>query len=87
MPREHFCGQGKNARAIMAKEVLILIGREAGATIDELATITGLDCSSVSRRCDAGKRNKRNTITDRKLLFAKELVEQRYSENIAESKA
>jgi hypothetical protein len=57
---------------------------EAGATIDELAAITGLDCSSVSRRCDAARQN---TGTDGKLLFAKELVEQRYGENIAESKA
>ena len=37
----------------MAKEVLIVIGRDAGATVGQLSEFTGLDTSSVSRRYDA----------------------------------
>lgn len=66
----------------MAKEVLI--GRDAGANVTELSNITGLDSSTVSRRCDAANLNAK---TDPKLAYAKERVEKEYRESIAESQA
>jgi REP element-mobilizing transposase RayT len=77
MSREKFCASSKNSQTIMAKEVLILIGKNAGASISELAQVTALDNSSVSRRYEAAKQR---ILTDRKLAFAKVLVEKLYSE-------
>lgn len=74
----------KNAKAVMAKEVLILIGRDAGASVSELAGITGIDTSSVSRRYDAAKQN---VTTDPKLAFAIECVLKEYGARIAETHA
>lgn len=54
--RETFCGPGKNAQAVMAKEALILAGRAAGASMSTLSQITGLSSSTVSRRHDAAIR-------------------------------
>ena len=84
MSRKDLFGSGKNTRVIMAKEVLIITGREAGARIAELANITGLDSSNVSRRYDAAKLS---AVTDTKLAYAKTLVEHKYRERIAESQA
>ena len=53
--RESFHGPGKNARIVFAKELLILTGRRAGATIKTLSELTGLDPSTVSRRHDKAK--------------------------------
>lgn len=53
--REHFYRSGKSANAVVAKEMLIFAGRQSGATVRELAQITGLDPSTVSRRNDAMK--------------------------------
>ncbi len=50
MSRIDFYGSGKNAQAVMAKEVLILTGRQIGASFPQLANLTGLDPSTVSRR-------------------------------------
>ena len=61
----------------MAKEVLILIAKDAGASISELAQVTTLDNSSVSRRYEAAKHR---ILADRKLAFAKELVDRLYSQ-------
>ncbi len=84
MSRDSFCGSGKNARNIMAKEALILTGRDAGATVTELADITGLDTSSVSRRYDIAKQK---AETDSKLAYAIDQVSRIYDQNIAESNA
>jgi hypothetical protein len=46
-----FCGPEKTAKAVLAKEVLILIGREHGARVADLSLIAGLDTSNISRRC------------------------------------
>jgi hypothetical protein len=43
LKRDKFCGAVKAAQAVMAKEVLILTGRDAGATITELSGIVDLD--------------------------------------------
>ena len=79
---DKFCGPEKSVKAVLAKEVLILIGREQGASVIELSFITGLDTSNVSRRCDAARLK---LETDRKLAYAKTQVEKLYHSNIAES--
>ncbi len=56
MSRNDLYGSGKNAQAVMAKEVLILTGRQTGASFPQLANLTGLDPSTVSRRYEAAKR-------------------------------
>ncbi len=79
MSRNDLYGSGKNAQAVMAKEVLILTGRQIGASFPQLANLTGLDPSTVSRRYEAAKRK---TGTDTKLAYAKDLVAKKYRENI-----
>ena len=51
--REEFCGRSKSAAAVTAKEMLILIGLQLGASRRMLTEITGISSSAVSRRCDA----------------------------------
>lgn len=72
---EQFCGPEKTAKAILAKETLILIGREQGATVNQLSLIAGLDTSNISRRCDAARQR---LDIDRKLRYAKSQVEKIY---------
>ena len=81
---DKFCGPEKSAKAVLAKEVLILIGREQGAGVAELSLISGLDTSNISRRYDAAQQNLK---TDRKLAYAKDLVKKNYHTEIAESQA
>jgi len=79
---DKFCGPEKSAKSVLAKEVLILIGREHGAGVAELSLIAGLDTSNVSRRCDAARQKLQ---TNRKLAYAKTQAEKLYLANIAES--
>jgi hypothetical protein len=81
-PKLDLYGPGKNSRSIMAKELVILIGRDAGAKVEELAKMTGLDPSSVSRRYDVARDRFRS---DRKMSYAKALVEALYKEKAEES--
>ena len=69
---------------LIARGVLILIGREHGAAVTELSLIAGLDTSNVSRRYDAARQKLR---TDRKLAYAKTQAEKLYFTGIAESQA
>ena len=55
IPRAKFCGPCKSVAAITAKEMLMLIGREMGASLRMLSEITGISSSAVSRRNDAAK--------------------------------
>jgi hypothetical protein len=55
VPREEFYGPGKNARSVLAKEMLILIGYQLGASLKLLSEVTGLSSGSVSRRRDAAR--------------------------------
>ena len=50
-----FYGSGKGARSVFAKELLIVTGRQVGATVTTLSELTGLDPSTVSRRHDAAR--------------------------------
>jgi len=79
---DKFCGPEKSAKAVLAKEVLILVGRDLGAGVSELSRISGLDTSNLSRRCDVARQKLQ---TDRKLAYAKTRAEKLYFSNIAES--
>ena len=57
--RDKFCCPGKGADLINANEALILVGRQAGASVKALADLTGISSSAVSRRYDAARRNLR----------------------------
>ncbi len=80
MSSNDFSSSGKNAQAVMAKEVLILTGRQIGASFPKLANLTGLAPSTVSRRYEAAKRN---VATDTSLAYAKDLATKKYRQNIA----
>lgn len=56
VPRENLCGRGKLPALVRAKVALIVVGRRSGATVRELAEITNLNTSTVSRRHDDAKR-------------------------------
>jgi len=53
--RTKFCGSGKSSAAVTAKEMLVLIGREMGASLRMLSELMEISSSSVSRRHDAAK--------------------------------
>ena len=55
VPRKDFYGPGKSAGSVLAKEVLILTGRQLGASFSLLSQVTGLSSGSVSRRHDAAR--------------------------------
>jgi len=82
--REEFCSSGKSARAVRAKEALILIGRQAGATMKQLSELTGLSSSAVSCRHDAAQSRVREQGAMRELM---ERIEKQYRRRIKESKA
>ena len=50
LEREKFCGPGKDARLVRAKEALILVGSRAGASNKMLCNLIGMNSSTVSRR-------------------------------------
>lgn len=50
IPRQEFCGKGKGARVVAAKETLILCGRRLGASVVDLSRLLALDTANVSRR-------------------------------------
>ncbi|MBV9240508.1 MAG: hypothetical protein JO314_00740 [Acidobacteria bacterium] len=68
----------------MAKEILILVARSAGAGVMELSVMTGLDTSNVSRRQDAAREK---CSAEPKMAYAKALVEKEYARRIAETQA
>ena len=82
LSEDKFCGPEKSAKAVLAKEVLILIARERGAAVTELSLIAGLDTSNISRRHDAAREKLQ---TDRKLVSARDQVGKIYPANIAQS--
>jgi putative transposase len=48
--RKEICGSIKSARIVEAKEALIVCGRRVGASVADMARLTGLNSSTVSRR-------------------------------------
>jgi REP element-mobilizing transposase RayT len=67
IPREDFCGTSKCGPAIMAKEMLILIGLQMGASMKVLSEIIGISPSALSRRHDAARRKVRDNANTSKL--------------------
>ncbi|MEQ1605593.1 MAG: transposase [Pyrinomonadaceae bacterium] len=61
------CGPGKAARIMQAKETLIMCGHTLGANMAELARLTGLNVSTISRRLDAASRSYRDNEPQQKL--------------------
>jgi len=55
MCRDDFYGVTKKRGAVMAKEALILAGRQRGASCAVLSDVTGLASSGVCRRYEAGR--------------------------------
>lgn len=53
--REEFCGAGKNPLYISARQVAILTGRQADASVTLLAEILRIGTSNVSRRFDTAR--------------------------------
>jgi REP element-mobilizing transposase RayT len=68
IPREDFCGTSKSEPAIMAKEMLILIGLQMGASMKVLSELIGISPSALSRRHDAARRKLRDNPNTGKLL-------------------
>ena len=55
VPRELFCGSGKRACAVRAKELFLVTGTEMGVSLKTLAGIIGLNSSTTSRRHDSAR--------------------------------
>lgn len=73
IPREDFCGTGKSAPAIIAKEMLILIGLQMGASMKALSETIGISPSALSRRHDAARLKVRDNVNTCKL--ASEIIQ------------
>jgi putative transposase len=73
VPREDFCGPSKSAPAIMAKEMLILLGLQMGASMKVLSDLIGVSPSALSRRHDAARRKLRDNANTSNL--ASEIME------------
>jgi putative transposase len=82
--REDFCGSAKNSWYVCAKEAFILIGRQTGASVTELAEILHLSTSNVSRRSDAARKR---TLNNDEFKSASVKVSEEYSQRIAETQA
>jgi chromosomal replication initiation ATPase DnaA len=52
---EEICSKGKARAIVIAKEALIIVGRELGGSTTTLARVIGIDSSAVSRRFESGK--------------------------------
>ena len=81
--REEFCGRSKSAAAVRAKEMLILIGLQVGASRRMLSEIAGISSSALSRRCDAVRLKLQENVETRDL--AADIIKQYRSGNDPES--
>jgi hypothetical protein len=80
IPREDFCGAGKSAPAIRAKEMLILVGLQMGASMKMLSEMIGISPSALSRRHDAARRKLRDNANTSKL--ASQIIQQYQSSEL-----
>jgi hypothetical protein len=67
---------------VIAKEALIIVGREVGGNTAELARLIGVDSSVVSRRFESG-RSRMNDSTEMETLVNE--VRRRYNKAEPES--
>ena len=65
--RKEFLGKCKNARVVLAREMLIVTGYQLGASSKLLSETSGLSSGSVSRRHDAARIKLRNNVETREL--------------------
>ena len=68
LKRIEFCNARKIREFVLVKEVMIIVGRECGASTAELARLLGLDGSVVSRRYESGKAKLRESEKTRLLV-------------------
>jgi len=66
--RQEICSSGKSTKAIAAKEMFVLAGRQLGGSFKLLSTITGMSRSAVSRRHEAAKLKVRSLTGPRSLF-------------------
>jgi len=83
VPRDEFCSTSKCTPAIIAKEMIILVGVHLGASMKLLSEIIGISPSALSRRHDAARRKLRANAGTSKL--ASEVIKE--YERIAKSQA
>jgi REP element-mobilizing transposase RayT len=55
LTEQEICGSGKSREVVMAKEAMIIVGRDLGASVVALAKVMGVHSSVVSRRFDSGR--------------------------------
>jgi REP element-mobilizing transposase RayT len=65
--RADFCGSFKNSASVMAKELLILVGLQMGASMKVLSDVLGVSRSALSRRHDAARLKVRGSVRISKL--------------------
>lgn len=82
LKREDICSRSKNGAVVIAKEALIIVGREVGGNNAELARLIGVDSSVVSRRFESG-RSRMNDSTEMETLVNE--VRRRYNKAQPES--
>jgi len=80
--REDFCGPSKEAKAVFAKEALILSGRDLGFTATALSRIVRLSLASVSRRSDSARQR---SATNIELAAAYKRIVRKYKREPRES--
>jgi REP-associated tyrosine transposase len=69
------CGPGKSAELMRAKEAMILVGRNLGASVKELSELVSISISGVSRRHDAARRK---APEDQQLSLVTDQIEKDY---------
>lgn len=69
--RNELCSTVKSARIVEAKEALIVCGRRLGASIADLARLTNLNSSTVSRRYTSAMQKPNNDKTSSRELLDK----------------
>ena len=62
------CSGSKKQKIVLAKESLIIVGREIGASNAELARLLGIDSSSVNKRFEAGIAKQKDLSEMQKLI-------------------
>lgn len=62
------CSRSKKRTVVLAKELLIIVGRGIGASNAELARLIGVDCSLANRRFEAGVAKKKDCQEMQKLI-------------------
>ena len=68
MTAEEICSRRKKKAIVVAKEAMIVVGQELGASNGALARLIGVDSSVVSRRFESGKTRMNDSQEMRKLV-------------------